>query len=67
MPRFDWQLAIVNLAIQVEASLMTQRMFADCPEKCARMEKERDGLCRHAAWLARGYCRRGRKQARRAH
>lgn len=66
MPRFNWQAAIVELAVQVEGSVMAQRMFADMPDTCARMEKERNKLCCHAAYLARSYCRRGRRQRARA-
>lgn len=68
MPRFDWQGAISRIACEVEGSVMAQRMFADLPDICARQETERDKLCRYAAWLARGYCKRGRRcqRARRA-
>lgn len=66
MARFDWQGAIVKLATEVEGCAMAQRMFADLPDACARMEQTRDKQCRYAAWLARSYCRRGRKQRGRA-
>lgn len=66
MARFDWQGAIVNLATEVEGSAMAQRMLSDLPATCARMEQKRDAQCRYAAWLARSYCRRGRKQRARA-
>lgn len=64
MPRFDWQGAIVQIACEVEGSGMAQRMFTDLPDICAKQEKERDKLCRYAAWLARSYCRRGRRRQR---
>ena len=66
MARFNWQAAIADLAAQVEGSVMAQRMFADLPNTCARMERERAALASHAAWLARSYCKRGRRQRARA-
>lgn len=66
MARFNWQAAIVELAVQVEGSVVAQRMFANQPHACAEMARSRDRLCNYAAYLARSYCRRGRRQRARA-
>lgn len=62
MARFDWKAAIEARATEVEALMWTDKnpMFADSLGHGARM-KEADRAASFAAWIARSYCRKGRK------
>lgn len=60
MGRFDWQRAIQNIANEVEGCLMAAR---DLPSSAGKLRADAARRASFAAWLARGYCRRGKKRA----
>jgi hypothetical protein len=63
MARFDWKAAIIAKATEVEGLLMcaADPMWHGVPHIPAKQRAEASRYASYAEWIARSYCRKGRK------